>query len=86
MPSETPMVDPSARQSYEEAPEALEGTYKAGAGNVQDSVVVQGHENTVTFNGITLEAKVPGAVIVVPAREHRLFKTSGPDRDKTTEA
>jgi tetratricopeptide (TPR) repeat protein len=78
MPSEAPMVDPQARQSYEEAPEALQGTYKAGAGNVQDSVVVQGHENTVTYNGITLEARVPGAVIVTPAQEIVLSKRQGP--------
>jgi tetratricopeptide (TPR) repeat protein len=78
MPSEAPMVDPPARQPYEEAPEALQGTYKAGAGNVQDSVVVQGHENTVTFNGITLEARVPGAVIVMPTQEIVLSKRHGP--------
>ena len=72
------MVDRPARQSYEGPPGALQGTYKAGAGNVQDSVVVQGHENKVTFNGITLEARVPGAVIIVPAQDIVFSKRLGP--------
>jgi hypothetical protein len=78
MSSETPMVDPAVRQSCGEASEAPQGTYKAGAGNVQDSVVVQGHGSRVTFSGVTLEASVPGAVIIMPDQEIVLSKRRGP--------
>jgi hypothetical protein len=78
MSSETPMVDPPAKQSYGEAPEAQQGTYKAGAGNVQDSVVVQGHGSRVTFSGVTLEARVPGAVIVMQGQDIVFSKRRGP--------
>lgn len=59
-------------------PLAAGSQYKAGAGNVQDSVVVQGHENTVTFNGVTLEARVPGAVIIAQAQDIVFSKRRGP--------
>lgn len=75
MPSETPMVDP---QPHRGAPEAPGETFEAQAGDVKKSVVVQGHENIVTYNNVTLEARVPGAVIMMPSQEIVFSRIPGP--------
>lgn len=75
MPSETPMVDP---EPHGGAPEAPKETYQAQAGEAKDAVVVQGHENIVTYRNVTLEATVPGAVIIMPSQDIVFSRRPGP--------
>jgi tetratricopeptide (TPR) repeat protein len=75
MPSEPPTADP---RSHGGAPETPGQTFEAKAGNADESVVVQGHGNMVTYENVTLKATVPGAVIVMPSQEIVFSKHSGP--------
>lgn len=75
MPSETPIAGP---QSHGGPPETPRQTFEARVGNVENSMVVQGHGNKVTYENVTLKATVPGAVIIVPSQDITFSKRPGP--------